>query len=237
MCGPASWQPRPRRRSDRLHDLSRYNGRMGNPRSAPAVAWQPSLWARQSTVVDVSYSCLERTHLDEASWVDHCPGWMSGSDRAFEDLLNDVAWSQRRRWMYDRQVDEPRLTSWQKIEDNNGVACLWLEDARSSLSTRYGVRFDSVGVNLYRDGADSVAWHCDRIPSEIVDPVVALVSLGSPRRFLLRPTGGGRSRAFQLNRGDLLVTGGQTQRRFEHSVPKVKSAGARISIAFRHGVG
>ena len=132
VCGPASWQPRPRRRSDRLHDLSRYNGRMGNPRSAPAVAWQPSLWARQSTVVDVSYSCLERTHLDEASWVDHCPGWMSGSDRAFEDLLNDVAWSQRRRWMYDRQVDEPRLTSWQKIEDNNGVACLWLEDARSS---------------------------------------------------------------------------------------------------------
>ncbi len=209
---------------------------MGKATTAPAVAWQPSLWAHQSTTVDVSFSCLERTHLDEDSWVDHCPGWMSGSDRAFEELLHDVAWTQRRRWMYDRQVDEPRLTAWQRIENHTDVAHGWLEDARSALSAGYDVRFDSVGINLYRDGADSVAWHCDRIPSDIVDPVVALVSLGAARRFLLRPKGGGRSRAFELNRGDLLVTGGQTQRRFEHSVPKVKSAGARVSIVFRHGV-
>ncbi len=94
-----------------------------------------------------------------------------------------------------------------------------------------------MGINLYRDGADSVAWHRDRIPPEIVDPVVALVSLGEPRKFLLRPEGGGRSLAFKLGHGDLLVTGGRTQRRFEHSVPKVKTAGARMSVVFRHGVG
>ncbi|HEY1650463.1 MAG TPA: alpha-ketoglutarate-dependent dioxygenase AlkB [Acidimicrobiales bacterium] len=108
---------------------------------------------------------------------------------------------------------------------------------RSRVAVRYEVQFDSAGLNLYRDGADSVAWHRDRIPPEIVDPVVALVSLGEPRTFLLRPHGGGRSRACKLGRGDLLVTGGQTQRRFEHSVPKVKAAGPRMSIAFRHGVG
>jgi alkylated DNA repair dioxygenase AlkB len=169
--------------------------------------------------------------------VDHCPGWVTGSDRAFEELLRDVAWSQRRRRMYDRQVDEPRLTSWQEFDDQELGASPWLEDARTALSGRYGVRFDSMGINLYRDGADSVAWHRDRIPSEIADPVVALVSLGEPRKFLLRPTGGGRSRAFKLGQGDLFVTGGQTQRRFEHSVPKVKAAGARLSLAFRHGVG
>ena len=129
--------------------------------------------------------------------MDHRPGWMSGSDRAFEELLRDVAWSQRRRWMYDREVDEPRLTSWQRIDEQTAVAYQWLEDARVSLSARYEVRFDSVGINLYRDGADSVAWHRDRIPPEIVDPVVALVSLGEPRTFLLRPQGGGRSRRFQ----------------------------------------
>ena len=96
--------------------------------------------------------------------------------------------------MYDRQVDEPRLTSWQKSDELNPVTHQWLEDARASLSERYGVRFDSVGINLYRDGADSVAWHRDRIPPEIVDPVVALVSLGEPRKFLLRPEGeGGRA--------------------------------------------
>ena len=210
---------------------------MGNPASAPDVAWQPSLWANQGTSVDASYRGLERMQLDADSWVDYCSSWMSGYDQAFGELLHDVAWSQRRRWMYDRQVDEPRLTSWQKSDQQSAVAHRWMEDARASLSERYGVRFDSVGINLYRDGADSVAWHRDRIPPEIVDPVVALVSLGEPRRFLLRPQGGGRSRAFRLGHGDLLVTGGRTQRRFEHSVPKVKAAGARMSIVFRHGVG
>lgn len=138
--------------------------------------------------------------------------------------------------MYDREVDEPRLTSWRRIDGQTEVPCQWLEAARWSLSARYDVHFDSVGINLYRDGADSVAWHRDRIPPEIVDPVVALVSLGEPRRFLLRPHGGGRSRAFTLGHGDLLVTGGKTQRRFEHSVPKVKESGPRMSLAFRHGV-
>ncbi len=209
---------------------------VGNSLSAPAVAWQPSLWADQSTVVDLSFCGLERTQLDADSWVDRCPHWMSGSERAFEELLRDVAWSQRRRWMYDREVDEPRLTSWQRIDQQTAVPYQWLEDARVSLSAHYEVRFDSVGINLYRDGADSVAWHRDRIPPEIVDPVVALISLGEPRTFLLRPQGGGRSRSFRLGHGDLLVTGGRTQRRFEHSVPKVRSSGPRISIAFRHGV-
>jgi alkylated DNA repair dioxygenase AlkB len=138
--------------------------------------------------------------------------------------------------MYDREVDEPRLTAWRKIDGQTGDASPWLEGARASLSACYDVRFDSMGINLYRDGADSVAWHRDRIPPEIVDPVVALVSLGQPRTFLLRPLGGGKSRPFRLGNGDLLVTGGQTQRRFEHSVPKVRASGPRMSIAFRHGV-
>ena len=79
-----------------------------------------------------------------------------------------------------------------------------------------------------------MAWHGDRIAEEIEDPIVALVSLGEPRTFLLRPKGGGASRAFVLGRGDLLVTGGRTQRDWDHSVPKVKRAGPRISLAYRH---
>jgi alkylated DNA repair dioxygenase AlkB len=186
--------------------------------------------------VDPTFRGLERIQLDVVSWVDHCPGWMSGSDQAFEELLRDAVWGQRRRWMYDREVDEPRLTSWQRIDEQTSVSYQWLEDARASLSVFYDIRFDSVGINLYRSGADSVAWHRDRIPPEIVDPVVALVSLGEPRTFLLRPQGGGKSCSFRLGHGDLLVTGGQTQRRFEHCVPKVKASGPRMSLAFRHGV-
>ncbi|MDQ3217880.1 MAG: alpha-ketoglutarate-dependent dioxygenase AlkB, partial [Actinomycetota bacterium] len=104
------------------------------------------------------------------------------------------------------------------------------------LSEHYGVVFDSVGFNLYRDGKDSVAWHGDHIHKEIERPIVVLVSLGQPRRFLLRPKGGGRSRVFTLGGGDLLVTGGLTQRTWEHAVPKVAKAGPRISVAFRHGL-
>ncbi len=143
---------------------------MGNSTTLPIAAWQPSLWADQSPVVDVCFGDLERTTLDTDSWVDHCPGWVAGSDQAFEELVGDVAWNQRRRWMYDRQVDEPRLTSWQELNEQRGVTRQWLEDARAALSARYGVAFDSMGINLYRDGTDSVAWHRDRIPEEIVDP-------------------------------------------------------------------
>ena len=106
---------------------------------------------------------------------------------------------------------------------------------RIALSQRYGVAFDSVGLNLYRDGRDSVAWHRDRIAKDIDDPLVAIVSVGEPRRFLLRPVTGGHSRALLLGRGDLLVTGGTCQRTWQHTVPKVAKAGPRISITFRHG--
>jgi alkylated DNA repair dioxygenase AlkB len=210
---------------------------VGSSPSVPVFAWQPSLWADQGIVIDASFRGLRRTQLDEDSWVDRDPGWMAGSDRAFEELLREVAWTQRRRRMYDRHVDEPRLTFWQRFDEQTDVTYQWIEDARRALSVYYNLRFDSVGMNLYRDGADSVAWHRDRIPAEIVDPVVALVSLGEPRKLLLRPKGGGQSRAFRLGHGDLLVTGGQTQRRFEHCVPKVKASGPRMSLAFRHGVG
>jgi alkylated DNA repair dioxygenase AlkB len=202
----------------------------------PALTWQPSLFGAVESEVDASFVGLERALLDDDSWVDYCPGWVAGSDATFEQLLAAVPWGQRRRWMYDRHVDEPRLTSWRRIEDDARLEAPLLAEARRALSARYGVVFDSVGLNLYRDGSDSVAWHRDRIPKEVVDPVVALVSLGAPRTFLLRPRGGGRSRSFKLGHGDLLVTGGQTQRRFEHSVPKSARSGPRISVAFRHGV-
>jgi alkylated DNA repair dioxygenase AlkB len=109
-----------------------------------------------------------------------------------------------------------------------------LEEIRRALTERYMRVFDSVGFNLYRDGRDSVAWHGDRIRKEIEDPIVALVSLGAPRKFLLRPKGGGPAHAFVFGGGDLLVTGGRTQRAWQHSVPKVAHAGPRISLAYRH---
>jgi alkylated DNA repair dioxygenase AlkB len=202
----------------------------------PDLIWQPSLLAAGDAVdFDGSYSHLKRIQLDRDAWVDHAPEWVSGSDRLFEAVLSR-RWEQRSRRMYDQRVQEPRLTAPWSLQSREPLEPAVLEDIRLSLSDRYGRLFDSVGFNLYRDGQDGVAWHADRIPQEIEAPIVALVSLGEPRKFQLRPKGGGASRTFVLGRGDLLVTGGNTQRTWDHSVPKVARAGPRISLAYRHGL-
>lgn len=204
---------------------------------APVITWQASLLHAAATpAIDASFSTLTRIELEPTSWVDHAPGWVSASDELFADLLANAEWGQRSRHMYDRKVAEPRLTSWWRASAGRPLQPPVLEEMRSALSSRYGVELDSMGLNLYRDGRDSVAWHGDRIAKEIAEPVVAIVSVGEPRRFLLRPRQGKDRKVFMLGRGDLLVTGGACQRRWEHAVPKVAAAGPRISITFRHGL-
>jgi alkylated DNA repair dioxygenase AlkB len=197
---------------------------------------QSSLFDLDPLTFDRTFSRLERIHLDERAWIDVVPGWVSGSDALFRTLAETLPWAQRTRFLYEQHRVEPRLTAGWQASRGTPLASPILEEMRTALSERYGVQFDSAGFNFYRDGQDSVAWHRDKIPQSIHQPVVALVSLGEPRRFLLRPRGGGRSRPFPLGHGDLLVTGGDTQRTWEHAVPKVAHAGPRISVAFRHGM-
>jgi alkylated DNA repair dioxygenase AlkB len=198
-------------------------------------AFQLGLFAQDQPSLDASFATLRRTWLDPQAWIDRAPVWVRGSDRLFFEVLAAYRWGQRTRWMYDRRVREPRLTAGWELASGEPLLPI-LEEMRLRLSDRYGELFDSAGFNLYRDGRDSVAWHGDAIEEEITEPVVALVSIGEPRRLLLRPKGGGRSIAVPMGRGDLLVTGGMTQRAWDHCVPKVARAGPRISIAFRHGL-
>ena len=202
------------------------------------LTWQPSLLdSGPEPEVDESFSGAARTWLDPRSWIERVPGWVSDSDALFASLLQTANWSQRTRKMWDNKVLEPRLTSWWSAESGRPLEPPILERMRRALSVRYGVEFDSMGLNLYRDGRDSVAWHGDRIAREIAEPLVAIVSVGEPRRFLLRPKAKGTGRhRLVLGRGELLVTGGTTQRAWEHSVPKVASAGPRMSLTFRHGL-
>lgn len=205
--------------------------------TSPGLSWQPSLFETQETSsVDRAFASLKRIQLDPESWVDHASGWVSGSDLLFQALVDSLDWGQRSRRMYDQEVTEPRLTALWRESSGKTLEPPILEEMRVLLSKRYDIEFDSAGFNLYRDGRDSVAWHGDRIKKGIEQPLVALVSVGEPRRFLLKPRLGGNSRTFMLGRGDLLVTGGRTQRTWLHSVPKVANAGPRISIAFRHGL-
>lgn len=204
--------------------------------AAGQICFQPSLFDAPAVGFDHRFARLERIALDQTAWLDFVPGWVSGADLLFEQVLAARDWGQRTRQMYEQRVREPRLTSLWSLDAGKPLTPAILDDLRLALSARYGVAFDSIGFNLYRDGQDSVAWHGDRILAEVVNPIVALVSLGEPRKFLLRPKGGGSLRKFMLGRGDLLVTGGTTQRTWQHSVPKVKSAGPRVSLAFRYGL-
>jgi alkylated DNA repair dioxygenase AlkB len=188
------------------------------------------LFGRDEPSIDPSLNGLERIALDDSAWVDYLPGWLTGSDALFDQLVARMDWKELDRLMYGQVVRQPRLTARWTGEPDIPV----LGQMADALTARYGVTFDSLGLNLYRDGRDSVAWHGDKIPRSIIDPTVALVSAGHPRRFLLRPRGGGRSRAWARGRGDLLVTGGTCQRTWQHSVPKVAEAGPRISLAYRH---
>jgi alkylated DNA repair dioxygenase AlkB len=201
--------------------------------TAGGVQWQASLFADGQPTFDGALRDLRRIELDASSWVDHLPRWLDGSDTVFADLLTVVPWYQRTVPMYDRMVKEPRLVWWWTEADGPAPLPI-LDQLRRALRRHYDHPFDSVGCNYYRTGADSVAWHGDRMRLVQVDPLVAIVSVGAPRPFLLRPRGGGRSRSFLLGHGDLLVMGGAAQHDWEHSVPKVAAAGPRISITYRH---
>lgn len=202
--------------------------------SSADLTWQPSLLDSGEPVIDRSFATCSRLQLDERSWVDVVPGWVHGADALFEDLLESAGWRQRNRWMYERRVDEPRLTSSWRDGGSGEPIHPTVGAMRETLSDRYGVDFDSGGLNLYRDGRDSVAWHGDRIDKSLTHPLVAIVSLGHERPFRLRPKGGGPSHEIRMQRGDLLVTGGRCQREWDHAIPKVRSAGPRMSITFRH---
>jgi alkylated DNA repair dioxygenase AlkB len=197
--------------------------------------WQASLFAGGDPGITRGFEGLERLWLDELSWIDHVPRWLDGSDQLFAELVARLPWQQRTVPMYERLVKEPRLTWWWSKDAAEALPLAVLEDVRVTLTDHYGRTLDSCGCNYYRDGSDSVAWHGDRIRFVQSDSVVAIVSIGSPRPFLIRPRGGGPSRPFLLGQGDLFVMGGATQHGWEHSVPKVASAGPRLSISYRHG--
>ena len=190
---------------------------------------QRSLFAHtvaEPAIDPLALAGASRWQLDRWSWIDIVTGFVSGADAVFDTLIDGVQWRTTDRWMYDRMVAEPRL-------HGRPPHLPVLNGARRALQVHYGESFDRGACNLYRDGADSVAWHGDRIRNRRRHSVVAVISFGELRPFLVRSAGGGRSHRFCPGSGDLIVMGGACQRDWEHTVPKVRSAGARISVTFR----
>ena len=196
------------------------------------VAWQGSLFDELPADRDrLSFDGLRRDELDATSWLDVVPGWVTDHGALFDVLLARAPWRQRTRTMWDKDVLEPRMVALVPPPFPS-----YVQELVDPLNDRYDVDFDSCLINLYRDGSDAVAWHADTVRKVLRDPLVATVSLGARRSFLVRPAGGGATvRRFRPGEGDLIVMGGSMQHDWHHTVPREKSAsGARMSVTLRH---
>jgi alkylated DNA repair dioxygenase AlkB len=155
------------------------------------------------------------------------------SQRWFRELRDGVPWQSERRRMYDRDVDVPRLVARYRLDD--AALPPALGEAATRVERATGTPFNSVGLNYYRDGRDSVAPHNDHL-YEIVAPYpIALISLGATRRMTIRSKAKPRRILdIDLEGGSLLLMSYETQLHYDHGVPKTRTpVGPRISVAMR----
>jgi alkylated DNA repair dioxygenase AlkB len=173
---------------------------------------------------------------DERGRVTYVPGFVPPdlAEAWFAELRVGVAWTTQRRRMYDRDVAVPRLLAHFRLDQDDG-APEPVRAAADRVAAFTGVPFNSVGLNFYRDGRDSVAPHGDH-RDEIVEgfPIV-LLSLGATRRMTIRATAPPRRVLHvDLAAGSLLVMSYATQQHYTHGILKTReSVGPRISLACR----
>jgi alkylated DNA repair dioxygenase AlkB len=183
----------------------------------------------------------ERTWLDGSSWVDVVRGWVVDGDSLYDGLAQSVPWRASRLWRYDRWIEEPRVGA--AYAPGRGYPHRVLLDAHRAIRRHYGVELDGMALAWYRDGRDSVAFHRDRELRFCEDTVIAILTLGATRPWLLRPRARhdkwiaerqGAVVDLRPAHGDLVVMGGRCQADWEHSVPKVDRRDAgRISAQWR----
>ena len=178
---------------------------------------------------------------DGEGGIRYWPRFVSDSLAAhwYAQLRDEVDWKSERRPMYDRVVDVPRLIAGFALEGSEPFPDA-LKEAARAVSEGLGVAFTHVGMNHYRDGRDSVAPHNDKLHSIVPGYPIALLSLGAARRMDIREkTLGGtpakrRSWRLELEPGSLLVMSHDSQKHFDHGIPKTAATvGPRISLAFR----
>lgn len=186
-------------------------------------------------------AAIERLDLGDGAWVDVGRSWLVGADGLFGHLRDEVAWQTSRLFRYDHAVEERRVGSWWK--PGTPLPHPALAEATRTLQHRYSARFDGFSMIQYRDGHDGQAFHRDTDMKWLDDTVIAILSLGATRPWLLRPRssrhdhspGRGATHDLAPEPGDLIVMGGRSQADWEHSVPYLgaQAVSPRISIQWR----
>ena len=187
-----------------------------------------------------------RITLGSGAWLDYDASWLAPSeaDATLAVLRDELAWVQREIVLFGRRILQPRLIAWagnlpyrysgQTLEPRAFTPTAAGLAAR--VCERTGARFNHVLVNRYRSGNDSMGLHADDEPELGPDPLVAIVSLGAVRRFVIRPRRKRERERHDLDfgHGALLVMGGTCQRHYVHGVPRqAGTPGERISLTFR----
>jgi alkylated DNA repair dioxygenase AlkB len=187
----------------------------------------------------------ERRDLPLGAFIDFHAQWIDPreAERALASLLDDLRWESREIVLFGRRIPQPRLVAWagdvpyrysgQTLEPRAAPPIVERLMARVVAAT--GTPFNHVLANRYRSGADSMGMHADNEPELGPDPVVATLSFGVPRRFVVVPRRGKTPRVeYALGGGSLLVMGGTCQSHYRHGVPRANGlVGERVSLTFR----
>ncbi|HCG79197.1 MAG TPA: alpha-ketoglutarate-dependent dioxygenase AlkB [Oceanospirillales bacterium] len=179
--------------------------------------------------------------------MEYFPQWLSSheSDSLLSRLQSDIAWQQPSITIYGKRHPIPRLQAWMgnrahtyRYSGTDFTSVTWpdyLASLAKDLSQIAGVEFNSVLLNLYRNGQDSMGWHSDDEPELGETPVIASLSLGAERDFTLRPSGATRqAHSLPLQHGSLLIMKAGMQSDWQHALPRrARVSKPRINLTFR----
>ncbi len=168
----------------------------------------------------------------------------SESDLFLKSLKENILWKQESMNMYGKRIDFPRLTAWYGDSDKpykfSGITLQplpWTTEIlaiKSKIEPQAKVIFNSVLLNRYRDGNDSISWHTDAEPELGKNPIIASVNFGDTRKFQLRHINTKEKLEIELSHGSLLIMQGELQHFWQHQVPKTKELKTeRINLTFR----
>lgn len=188
---------------------------------------------------------FELTKIQNGEYI-YIPFFFSNSeaDIYFQKLYDKIDWKQEEMIVYGKSVKFPRLTAWYGNNDKpytfSGITLNpkpWtseLIEIKKNIETKYLLSFNSVLLNLYRNGKDSISWHTDAEKELGENPVIASVNFGATRIFQLRHRTTKQKIELKLTHGSLLIMLGEIQHFWQHQVPKTNTeTGKRINLTFR----
>jgi alkylated DNA repair dioxygenase AlkB len=166
------------------------------------------------------------------------------SDNYLKVLLDSIDWKQEKMNMYGKELLFPRLTAWYGDNDKpysfSGITLQpqqWtkeLLEIKRKVETKVDASFNSVLLNRYRNGNDSISWHTDAEKELGKNPIIASVNFGATREFQLRHIHTKEKLSIELSHGSLLIMLGELQHFWQHQIPKTKKpVRERINLTFR----